>query len=204
MSRNATPPTAPSLEAAQSAGFVVGGEPLALDLADTVVTVTDPPTDLLSDDDACRRFWELQATRLPEGWTAPSLAATRQLRDAVRRLLDSALAGQTPEASQVQLVNRASAAAPTAVQGKIAGKALESGQMWFPKVGQDLALAAAARSAIDALTDPVRLRNLRRCANPSCSMLFVNGDARRTWCTPNICGNRTRVARHYQRQRATR
>jgi predicted RNA-binding Zn ribbon-like protein len=43
---------------------------------------------------------------------------------------------------------------------------------------------------------------LRRCANPTCSMLFVAPNARRIWCTANICGNRTRVARHYERTHA--
>jgi predicted RNA-binding Zn ribbon-like protein len=33
-------------------------------------------------------------------------------------------------------------------------------------------------------------------------MLFVAADTRRKFCTQNICGNRTRVARHYRRHRA--
>nr|WP_272925044.1 CGNR zinc finger domain-containing protein [Streptomyces sp. SID8377] len=43
---------------------------------------------------------------------------------------------------------------------------------------------------------------MRRCANPECSMLFLAGNSRRKWCTGNICGNRTRVARHCRRSRA--
>jgi predicted RNA-binding Zn ribbon-like protein len=42
---------------------------------------------------------------------------------------------------------------------------------------------------------------LRRCANPACSMLFLADTTRRQWCTPNLCGNRARVARHYRRSR---
>ncbi len=58
-----------------------------------------------------------------------------------------------------------------------------------------------ADSLIDLLTGP-GLGRLRRCQNPACSMLFVASDARRKFCTQNICANRTRVARHYRRHRA--
>ncbi|QEN16171.1 hypothetical protein D3H54_25360 [Mycobacterium sp. ELW1] len=63
-----------------------------------------------------------------------------------------------------------------------------------------LSLATVAESLIDVLTGPGQDR-LRRCQNPTCSMLFVASDARRKFCTQNICANRTRVARHYQRHR---
>jgi predicted RNA-binding Zn ribbon-like protein len=98
-------------------------------------------------------------------------------------------------------VNRASAGAsttPEAVQGT-AG--LTQGDRWHAAEPAALPLAAAARSAIEILTDAASVERLRRCANPGCSMLFLNGDARRQWCTPNICGNRARVARHYHRHR---
>jgi predicted RNA-binding Zn ribbon-like protein len=72
---------------------------------------------------------------------------------------------------------------------------------WHAADPTALPLAAAARSAIEILTDAGSVDRLRRCANPACSMLFVNGDTRRQWCTPNICGNRARVARHYRRHR---
>ncbi|MFC9257709.1 CGNR zinc finger domain-containing protein [Amycolatopsis thailandensis] len=30
-------------------------------------------------------------------------------------------------------------------------------------------------------------------------MLFVAANSRRVWCTPSLCGNRVRVARHANR-----
>jgi predicted RNA-binding Zn ribbon-like protein len=199
MARSPAPASTPSLDAAQAAGFPLGGEPLAVDLADTLVTVVDAPADLLSDSAASRRFWALQGPRLPDGWEAPSLSATRELRDAVRQLLDAAHAGARLDPRALDVVNRASAGAPTtpeAVQGT-AGLALS--HRWHAAESAALPLAAAARSAIEILTDAASVERLRRCANPGCSMLFLNGDARRQWCTPNICGNRARVARHYHR-----
>ena len=206
MARPPAPEMATTLESAQAAGFMVGGEPLAVELADTVVMVSEPPTDLLCDEDACRRFWELQAARLPQGWGVPSLAATRRLRDAVRQLLDSARHGQIRGAGDraaLQTVNSMSSRAQTIPEVRLVRKELRRGETWKAGTAGDLAIAAAARSAIAILTEPSELQRLRRCANPNCSMLFSNGDNRRRWCTPNICGNRIRVARHYQRHRQT-
>lgn len=204
MSRTSAARSIPALEAAQAAGFVVGGEPLAVDLADTLVMVTNPPTDLLVDEHACRRFWELQAPRLTEGWSTPTLEATRRLRDAIRVLLDAARESQAVDESVLKVVNGASERARTAIGGKLEGSRFVRVETWSSKTGADLALAAAARSAIEILTGSDAAGLLRRCANPECSMLFVYGDSRRQWCTPNICGNRARVARHYHRHRVAK
>jgi predicted RNA-binding Zn ribbon-like protein len=179
----------------------MGGEPLAVDLADTIVTVADPPVDLLADRDAGQRFWSLQHARLPDGWQAPSLCATRELRDAIRRLLDDSYARVRLDLGALEIVNRLSACASTTLEASQTNARLELVERWHAAERTDLPLAAAARSAIEILTDTASVERLRRCANPNCSMLFVNGDTRRQWCTPNICGNRARVARHYQRHR---
>jgi predicted RNA-binding Zn ribbon-like protein len=186
--------------AARAAGFVVGGEPLAVDLADTVITVSDPPADLLVDEQACKRFWTLQARRLPDGWAAPSLAATRQLRDAIRALLDQTLHDGAPGSAALEVINRASGSASTVLQAVESSGVLCATERWSAKRPADLALGAAARSAITLLGDSSSRDKLRRCANPNCSMLFVHGDTRRQWCTGDLCGNRTRVARHYRRR----
>jgi predicted RNA-binding Zn ribbon-like protein len=72
---------------------------------------------------------------------------------------------------------------------------------WHPEHGGNPNLAAIAREGIALLADPRRSSQLRRCANPTCSMVFIAENSRRMWCAPNVCGNRARVARHYQRQR---
>jgi predicted RNA-binding Zn ribbon-like protein len=203
MARSPAPPITPTLDAAQAAGFPIGGEPLAVDLADTIVTVSSPPVDLLADPEAVERFWVLQQARLPDGWQVPSLSATRELRDAIRRLLDGTYAKVRLDARDLEVVNRVSACASTTLAASHTNAELQRVERWHTADPAALPLAAAARSAIDILTDQATAARLRRCANPDCSMLFVNGDTRRQWCTPNICGNRTRVARHYHRHRPT-
>jgi predicted RNA-binding Zn ribbon-like protein len=203
VARSPTPPTTPSLDAAQVAGFPIGGEPLAVDLADTIVTVSDPPADLLADRKACERFWALQHARLPDSWQVPTLSATRELRDAIRQLLDDTLAVVRLDFRALEIVNAVSASVSTTLEASQTSTGLQRVEHWHAADPTALPLAAAARSAIEIVTDTASVERLRRCANIDCSMLFVNGDSRRQWCTPNICGNRARVARHYHRHRST-
>jgi predicted RNA-binding Zn ribbon-like protein len=73
---------------------------------------------------------------------------------------------------------------------------------WHTGEGGNARLAALAREAVLLVTDPDRVARLHRRANPACSTLFLAETRRRVWCTANVCGNRMRVARHYQRGRA--
>ena len=187
------------LEDMQSAGFPMGAEPLvALDLVDTIVTVADPPVDLIADPTEASKWWRLQAGRLPDG-PQPDLAATRRLRSAIRDLFDAYLENREPRKTSIEDVNAAAAAAPVSL--RLAGdmKTPHAQTRWHTELGGNAALAAIATEAVTLLTQPDQRNMLRRCANPNCSMLFLAQTRRRQWCTQNICGNRTRVARHYQR-----
>lgn len=61
---------------------------------------------------------------------------------------------------------------------------------------------AVARSAAELLTtgDPQRLR---KCANPSCRLMFydVSKGGRRRWCSMQTCGARAKVRAFYRRHR---
>ncbi|MDG4824489.1 CGNR zinc finger domain-containing protein [Asanoa sp. WMMD1127] len=188
-----------SLADVQRAGFPMGGEPLiALDLVDTKMLVTDPPQDLIPDEATASAWWRVQSPRLPAG-PPPDLADTRRLRTAIRDLFDAHLAGRTPAADSLAAVNTAAAAVPTSLGLIAAGDGYREETRWHTEHGGNAALAATARGAIELLADETRLTRLRRCASPTCSMLFLAETTRRQWCTPNICGNRARVARHYRR-----
>lgn len=193
--------TGPPLACVQAAGFPVGGENLAIDLADTIVMVSSPPTELLPDQATCDRFWALHHAVLPPGWAFPTLAATRTLRAALRAALDAAQQDRSIDAPTLDRINATCALATTSFAAVEHDDALTSVERWHFEDTKALTLAATARSAIEILTSPSLRSSLRRCANPNCSMLFVNGDARRRFCTPNICGNRHRVAQHYLRHR---
>ncbi|MFE2978045.1 CGNR zinc finger domain-containing protein [Streptomyces sp. NPDC059258] len=61
-------------------------------------------------------------------------------------------------------------------------------------------VAALARDAVDFLSGPQR-EHLRACHAPRCVRYFIRSHGRQEWCKPS-CGNRARVARHYERMRA--
>ena len=60
--------------------------------------------------------------------------------------------------------------------------------------------AGLARAVIEFLAGATR-EQLRACPAPRCVRYFVKDHPRQEWCKPS-CGNRARVARHYQRHTA--
>ncbi|MEU6341533.1 ABATE domain-containing protein [Streptomyces sp. NPDC046977] len=191
-----------SVEELQAAGFPMGGEPLvALDLADTVMTAAEPPVDLIEPSAAATAWWDIQSRRLPPG-PVPAPGATRRLRAAIREVLDAHLEDRPADAAAVDDINAAAAAVPASPRLVLTGDGPRAATRWHTEHGGNAALAAIAGEAITLLGSPDRLRLLRRCANPECSMLFLAENPRRKWCTSNICGNRARVARHYARTHA--
>src|SRR5207237_9143538 len=62
---------------------------------------------------------------------------------------------------------------------------------------------AVARWAAELITqgDP---RRLRKCANPTCRLMFydTSKSGRRRWCSMQLCGGRAKVRAFYQRRRA--
>jgi predicted RNA-binding Zn ribbon-like protein len=192
----------PKLGELQAAGFPMGAEPLvALDLVDTCTLLTDPPADLLADPDAEAAWWALQAPRLPAG-PLPGRTATRRLRSVLRGLFDARVTGGTPDPALVEDLNATAAAVPTSLRLDGWGADARAETRWHNDYAGNAVLAAIATEAIGLLTDPRRGEQLRQCANHTCSMLFLAENKRRVWCTANVCGNRARVARHYERTKA--
>src|SRR5438309_835239 len=97
-----------------SIAFPLLGEPLAIDLVNTVVGARDGPHDLLASPGGLDGWLKAEAHRLPAG--AASIAglsrdAVVQLREALRALFRAALNGAAPEPAALAVVNAASAAA---------------------------------------------------------------------------------------------
>lgn len=129
----------------------------------------------------------------------PDAAAVRRLRGAVRDVLDSHLEGRSARPTSADDINAAATAARASPCLVVTADGIRGEERWHTEHGGNAALAAIAAEAIGLLADNERLGLLRRCATPTCSMLFLAENKRRNWCTSNICGNRARVARHYER-----
>jgi predicted RNA-binding Zn ribbon-like protein len=126
-----------------------------------------------------------------------SLEETRELREAIYRLIDAARHGKSGPASDVALLN-AWARQPTAAPQT-------STNFDRSDVAADPARAAIARLAretVNLLTGPDVTR-VRRCARTGCPLLFLDlsRPGRRQWCSMERCGNLVKTAR-YRHSRA--
>lgn len=119
----------------------------------------------------------------------------RELREAIRRVLDCAREGGRPSASDLRLVNE-----------------WARGPVPAPQIGPDLArmsvgpdpvagaLAHIARETAEFVTGP-ELARVRSCAG--CTLLFIDRSrpGTRRWCSMERCGNKNKTARYRQSQR---
>jgi predicted RNA-binding Zn ribbon-like protein len=130
------------------------------------------------------------------GASGQMLDDARELREAIRRVLDRAREGGRPSAPDVRLVNEW-ARSPVAA----------------PQIGRDLervlvgpdpvtgALAHIARESVEFVTGPDVAR-VRTCAG--CTLLFIDRSrpGTRRWCSIERCGNRSKTANYRQKRRA--
>ena len=185
------------------------GEPLAIDLANTVMIVrpergdeaggnVEGAVDLLAAPADLHRWLSAEGERLA-GYAVDAesdLDAIHKLRGAVRALFGAAAEEREMPRQALALVNEASAASPVAPQ-LVSGSSRPSvaSLTWDRSVAG--LLGSAARSAIELLTATPE-GELRVCLAPSCGMFYLGT---RRWCCA-ACGNRARAARHYRRHRA--
>jgi predicted RNA-binding Zn ribbon-like protein len=129
-----------------------------------------------------------------------ALGAVRELRGAVRELLDARIAGRAPDQAAVETVNAAAAAAPTArrLTWTDAGTPREE-RNCLGADGVALARALLATDAIDLVTGSAHA-DLLACAAPGCLRLLLRDHPRRRWCSTR-CGDRVRARRYYHRHR---
>ncbi|TMD94888.1 MAG: hypothetical protein E6I76_11660 [Chloroflexi bacterium] len=185
------------------ASFLLLGEPLALDLVNTLV----PPAyggDLVATPARVRDWLRAEADRLPaDALELPGMADLRALREALRALFTAALDGTAPSRAQLRTVNAASREGARYLElewSQDAGPTARGRPRRRTRGGSGVALLAEiSRSGIELLGGAHRDR-LRRCAGPGCTLLFAAVNPRRRWCAPHLCGNRVRVARNYRRR----
>ena len=177
--------------------FKLLGEPLALELANTAPV--NGAADLLAEpDDAVA--W-LDAEGFP-GSENPDLALAEllSLREAVRGTAELLLAGRRPSAEFLHTINDVAGRRPTTPIIRYRKGSLEVIEN-LSGTALDDALGRIARDAARLFGGPEAAR-IKQCEGPGCSLLFLADNSRRHWCSPRLCGNRVRVARHYKRTRS--
>ncbi|MEU7486970.1 ABATE domain-containing protein [Streptomyces sp. NPDC042319] len=175
------------------------GEPLALDLVNTRPTVGE----LLATPEDLRAWVAMQAERLPgapEKITATELAAVHAVREHAARALEHGRHGTRPSQTDLDALNEAQRSAPAISEVAWNGTGLTVTRRRGGSSAEQLA-AWLAEATAELLADPAVTR-IRQCEADDCVLLFLPAHPRRRWCSAARCGNRMRVARHYQRNRA--
>lgn len=194
------------------------GEPLPVELMNTVGIDRDGVHDALDSDTQVTAWLCAVGDRigteagvtldgLDEEAVRPVAERVRELRDALRRLAAEMTKDPRPPATAPELTQ------PDAIT-TLNALAVARPELVWPAGGKpahafrvagtsaDLAVGLIALQGVELFADAGRDR-LRACLAPNCLLFFVKEHARREWCSPG-CGNRARVARHYQRHHATR
>lgn len=175
----------------------LGGRP-CLDFVATLGKRHGTPLERIPDPGALSR-WITEAGLAAEDGPLPAtsreLTEARALREAVYRVVRSAMAGQEPEAGDVQLVNEVAARPDLAPQLGL--------RPWTARHPVRAALATVARDAVLLVGGPL-LERVKECGNPDCSLLFLDDSQarRRRWCSMERCGNLAKVAGYRSRNRA--
>lgn len=126
------------------------------------------------------------------------LEEAHELREAIYRLLTQRRAGERPAAPDRDILNAWARRPARAPQLEANGQLT-----WAGPDPCRAALAQVARAAIELVAGP-DLARVRNCANPVCSLLFIDQSrpGRRRWCSMERCGNREKTAHYRQRRRA--
>jgi predicted RNA-binding Zn ribbon-like protein len=124
----------------------------------------------------------------PPRVTAAQLAATRELREAVYRVILGRVDGTGSTAADVGALNAAAQRPPVELSLDGDGAVRRAGTV-------SQLLSTIARDALDLLgSDQIRL--VRECDGPTCTRLYVDSSRARNrrWCSNSECGNRAKVA----------
>jgi predicted RNA-binding Zn ribbon-like protein len=119
----------------------------------------------------------------------------RELREAIRRVLDCAREGGDPSASDLRLLNERARSPVPAPQIGPGFTRVSVGP--DPVTG---ALAYVARESVEFVTGS-ELARVRSCAG--CTLLFIDRSrpGTRRWCSMERCGNRDKTARYRHKRR---
>ncbi|MGH8888396.1 MAG: CGNR zinc finger domain-containing protein [Acidothermaceae bacterium] len=176
------------------------GEPLPLDLVNTRPQPDRGVADTFATVDGLAQWLVAESDRLPTvRVTDGTRRAVVQLREHVGFAVEAIMAARRPPAASLDCINDSLRRAPSVPQLRWSSA---GGQVDTIRSGDHDAqlLATIAEFAAEYLVSDLAL-STRQCEAPDCEMLFSPTHPRRRWCSPTVCGNRTRVARYYERHR---
>jgi predicted RNA-binding Zn ribbon-like protein len=195
--------------------FLFVGNHTCLDFINTQLVVNGQPVDLLGTFDDLVK-WLRQAHLVLSDEAAPALE--RHSADKGRQILDEARAFRHTLREMVERIASGKPVPQTAVE---AINDLLRNRRGYPRLArrketfeqgfqvdswdarQLLGLLAEAATDLLCTCD---LSLIKKCQNPACVLFFYDTTKNhaRHWCSMSLCGNRSKVAAHYRRQRTRR
>lgn len=185
-------------------------ETLAIDFVNTVQVVRARRIDSLDTNESLRAFMDaaglLERRGSGDAMTSPAVGRlvyeeAHRLRAEVRRLFSAHSGRALPRPETLFAINRVlGSSARTSVLETKDG-ALTVVELETRDAGNAMVLLAPIALAAVELVTRVAPTRLRECAAPDCTTWFVDSSkgGRRRWCSMARCGNRTKAARHRQR-----
>jgi len=132
---------------------------------------------------------------------AAALERATRLREALYGVLVAVADGQSPATQDLDVLNQVLSNA----LARMELVATPEGVVWASRGKDSLerVMWTVARQAADLLTSQ-RLDRVGQC--PGCGWLFLDHSRNRSrkWCTMDVCGNRAKARRHYERTRQGR
>jgi predicted RNA-binding Zn ribbon-like protein len=180
--------------------FPIVGEPLTVELANTLYTHSSGILDFLASTDLITS-WFARAPgavglSLPPRPSAGDAEAIRQIRDAAHRALDLVVSGRAGvDPKDVSVLNHHAAAASCHWHLEWSDDTGPSATAVYSGRRADVFLSQLAGDVIRFLSGP-HPAQVRRCAHPHCEMFFVQHHHKRRFCHES-CAHRARQARYY-------
>jgi predicted RNA-binding Zn ribbon-like protein len=150
--------------------------------------------ELLTDDDADHL---LEQAREQRAEANAVLQRAIVLREAMYRIFEAVADDRAPAPEDLDVLNRALSETLARLRLIPTAQGLDWG--WADgEAALDRMLWSVVRRAADLLTS-ARLERVGQC--PGCGWLFLDRSRNRSrrWCTMEVCGNRAKARRHYER-----
>mgnify|MGYP001559146242 CR=1 FL=1 len=189
----------------------VGNHP-CLDFINTQMIVQGNPTDLLG---GCEDLvtWLVQANIINAAQAAAVMAQWSRkdqeqlfeqgilFRNTLREMAERIVARKSIPNSAVAFINQVLSRCPGYPQ-LVYKKGGYTRQFQSQATQKDGILVPLAEAASDLLCSG-ELSLVKKCGNPACILYFYDTTKNHTrnWCSMQLCGNRIKVAAHYQRKR---
>lgn len=163
------------------------GEPLALDLADTVWIDHDRRLDQFDEPTGLADWLADHALTVPPEDLDAARAHLLTSRDAIRAALEG-------DDAPLNAVLARGARRPLLHHGEPTAETVTETPAWTPAW-------TAAADLVRLFTE--RRDRIRKCANPTCVLWFLDTtkNGSRRWCSMEACGNRAKTARFQQSHR---